>query len=150
MTDWLARPGRNVPRQVIPPLKVSISRKLKDVVAEKYKKAGVEKGKYIVIHGIQSDSKASMQSRGDTDSLLPLNIWAEITNSIRCHHNITYIYFFFFLTIFVNVVSYLISNVVYRGVKPVYVIPHERERENVEEIIGDDTNIVFITTPGQV
>ncbi|CAI9283668.1 unnamed protein product [Lactuca saligna] len=119
MTDWLARPGRSVPRQIIPPLKVSISRKLKDVVADKYNKIGVEKGKYIVIHGIQSDSKASMQSRGDTDSLLPLNIWAQITNSIR-------------------------------GVKPVYVIPHEKERENVEEIVGDDTNIIFITTPGQL
>ena len=83
MTDWLARPGRTVPRQVIPPLKVSISRKLKDVVAAKYKNAGVEKGKYIVIHGIESDSKASMQSRGDTDSLLPLHIWREITSSIR-------------------------------------------------------------------
>ncbi|KAL7599560.1 hypothetical protein Lser_V15G21201 [Lactuca serriola] len=119
MTDWLARPGRSVPRQIIPPLKVSISRKLKDVVADKYNKIGVEKGKYIVIHGIQSDSKASMQSRGDADSLLPLNIWAQITNSIR-------------------------------GVKPVYVIPHEKERENVEEIVGDDANIIFITTPGQL
>ena len=38
----------------------------------------------------------------------------------------------------------------YRGVKPLYVIPHEKERENVEEIIGDDTNMIFITTPGQV
>ncbi|GKA59624.1 photosynthetic NDH subunit of subcomplex B 1, chloroplastic [Tanacetum coccineum] len=119
MTDWLARPGRNVPTQVIPPLKVSISRKLKDIVAAKYKNAGVEKGKYIVIHGIQSDSKASMQSRGDPDSLLPLHLWREITSSIR-------------------------------GVKPLYVIPHEKERENVEEIIGDDTNMIFITTPGQL
>ncbi|KVH99020.1 photosynthetic NDH subunit of subcomplex B 1, chloroplastic [Cynara cardunculus var. scolymus] len=119
MTDWLARPGRGVPRQTVPPLKVSMSRKLKDTVAAKYKDAGVEKGKYVVIHGIQSDSKASMQSRGDVDSLLPLHIWAEITKSIR-------------------------------GVKPVYVIPHEKERENVEEIIGYDANIVFITTPGQL
>lgn len=119
MTDWLARPGRGVPRQVIPPLKVSISRKIKDIVAAKYINAGVEKGKYIVIHGIQSDSKASMQSKGDTDSLLPLHVWAEITNSIR-------------------------------GVKPLFVIPHEKERENVEEIIGDDANIVFITTPAQL
>ena len=37
-----------------------------------------------------------------------------------------------------------------RGFKPVYVIPHEKERENVEEYVGDDTSIVFITTPGQV
>ncbi|KAJ0899174.1 hypothetical protein HanRHA438_Chr08g0365361 [Helianthus annuus] len=48
-----------------------------------------------------------------------LNLWAEITNSIR-------------------------------GVKPLYVIPHEKEREDVEEIVGDDTNILFITTPGQL
>lgn len=37
-----------------------------------------------------------------------------------------------------------------RGFKPVFVIPHEKERENVEDFVGDDTSIVFITTPGQV
>ncbi|KAM7480269.1 hypothetical protein LguiA_028482 [Lonicera macranthoides] len=119
MVDWLARPARNVPKQPLPPLKVSLSRKLKEHVAAKYKKAGAEKGKYIVIHGIQSDSKASMQSKGDTDSLLPLQVWAEITRGIR-------------------------------GGKPIYVIPHEKERENVEEIVGEDTSIVFISTPGQL
>ncbi|KAK3188659.1 hypothetical protein Dsin_028220 [Dipteronia sinensis] len=119
MVDWLGRPSRNVPRQPLPPLKVSISRKLKAVVAEKYIKAGVERGKYIVIHGIESDSKASMQSRGDTDSLLPIQVWADIAHSIR-------------------------------GMKPVFVIPHEKERENVEEIVGEDASIVFITTPGQL
>lgn len=30
------------------------------------------------------------------------------------------------------------------------MIPHEREREDVEEVAGDDASIVFITTPGQV
>lgn len=30
------------------------------------------------------------------------------------------------------------------------MIPHEKERENVEEVIGEDASIVFITTPGQV
>lgn len=83
MEDWLGRPFRSVPRTPLLPLRVSISRKLKEVVAEKYKKAGVERGKYIVIHGIESDSKASMQSKGDTDSLLPLNSWAEISKGIR-------------------------------------------------------------------
>lgn len=83
MVDWLGRPFRSVPRHPVPPLKVSISRKLKEVVAEKYKKAGAEKGKYIVIHGIESDSKASMQSKGDTDSLLPIQAWAEIANTIK-------------------------------------------------------------------
>ncbi|XP_050232404.1 photosynthetic NDH subunit of subcomplex B 1, chloroplastic [Mercurialis annua] len=119
MLDWLGRPFRSVPRQPVPPLKVSISRKLKEFVEAKYRAAGAEKGKYIVIHGIESDSKASMQSRGDMDSLLSLQTWAEIAEAIR-------------------------------GYKPVFVIPHEKERENVEEIVGDKTSIVFITTPGQL
>lgn len=83
MLDWLGRPRHNVPRQPVPPLKVSISRKVKDVVETKYKNAGAEKGKYIVIHGIKSDSKASMQSNGDTDSLLPIQVWDEITEAIK-------------------------------------------------------------------
>ncbi|KAK8641718.1 hypothetical protein V6N13_011096 [Hibiscus sabdariffa] len=118
MVDWLGRPFRSVPRHEVGPLRVSISRKVKEYVAEKYRTAGVEKGKYIVIHGIESDSKASMQSRGDTDSLLPIQVWAEIAKDIR-------------------------------GFKPLFVIPHEKERENVEEEI-DDANIVFISTPGQL
>ncbi|KAL3528979.1 hypothetical protein ACH5RR_008301 [Cinchona calisaya] len=119
MVDWLGRPGRKVPRHPVSPLKVSISRKLKEVVEAKYQKAGVQKGKYIVIHGIKADSKASMQSRGDTDSLLPIEIWAQITKAIN-------------------------------GLRPLFVIPHERERENVEDIVGYDASIVFITTPGQL
>ncbi|XXG58826.1 hypothetical protein AAC387_Pa04g1030 [Persea americana] len=119
MLDWLGRPARNVPRQPVPPLKVSISRKLKEFVEEKYKKAGVEKKKYVVIHGIESDSPASMQSMGDKDSLLPIHIWAEIAKAVR-------------------------------GVKPLFVIPREKEREDVEEIVGEDSSIVFITTPGQL
>lgn len=83
MEDWLGRPSRSVPRQVVPPLRVSISRKLKEVVEEKYTKAGVKKGRYVVIHGIKSDSKASMQSRGDPDSLLPLEVWTEIADAVR-------------------------------------------------------------------
>ncbi|MCD7449455.1 Photosynthetic NDH subunit of subcomplex B 1, chloroplastic [Datura stramonium] len=119
MVDWLGRPARKVPRQPLPPLKVSISRKLREVVEAKYKNAGAQKGKYIVIHGIKSDSKASMQSRGDADSLLPIEIWAEIAEEIK-------------------------------GIKPVYVIPHEKEREDVEDAVGYDASIVFITTPGQL
>jgi len=88
MIDWLGRPFRSVPRHLVQPLRVSISRKLKEVVAEKYRNEGVEKGKFIVIHGIESDSKASMQSRGDTDSFLPIEVWAEIAKDIRyCYIN---------------------------------------------------------------
>ena len=83
MIEWLGRPAKNVPPQPIPPLKVSISRRLKEVVEAKYKAAGAEKGKYVVIHGIKCDSKASMQSKGDTDSLLPIEIWADISEAIR-------------------------------------------------------------------
>lgn len=83
MVDWLGRPFRSVPREPVLPLRVSISRKLKEVVEQKYTKAGVKKGKYIVIHGIQSDSNASMQSAGDPDSLLPIEVWADIAESVR-------------------------------------------------------------------
>ncbi|XP_061351516.1 photosynthetic NDH subunit of subcomplex B 1, chloroplastic [Gastrolobium bilobum] len=119
MVDWLAKPFRSVPRQIVPPLRVSISRKLKEAVKEKYTKAGVEKGKYVVIHGLKSDSKATMQSRGDPDSLLPIEVWAEIAEAVR-------------------------------EFTPLFVIPHEKERENVEEIVGEDASIIFITTPGQM
>uniref|UniRef100_A0A0F7GZU7 NAD(P)H dehydrogenase subunit 48 n=1 Tax=Hypseocharis bilobata TaxID=253189 RepID=A0A0F7GZU7_9ROSI len=119
MLDWLGRPFRSVPRHPVPPLKVSISRKIKEVVEAKYTNAGAEKGKFVVIHGIESDSQASMQSRGDTDSLLPIRVWAEIAKGLR-------------------------------DLKPVFVIPHEKERENVEEVVGDDASIVFITTPAQL
>ncbi|KAL8456969.1 hypothetical protein ACS0TY_034168 [Phlomoides rotata] len=119
MTEWLGRPFRSVPRQAVPPLRVSLSRKLKEVVEAKYRAAGAVKGRYIVIHGIESDSKASMQSRGDTDSLLPIEIWDEIASVIS-------------------------------GLTPVFVIPHEKERENVEDVVGEDASIVFITTPGQL
>ncbi|KAL5708349.1 Photosynthetic NDH subunit of subcomplex B 1 [Ranunculus cassubicifolius] len=118
MLDWLGRPGRKVARHPVPPLKVSISRKLKDVVEAKYKSCGAEKGNYIVIHGIQCDSQASMTSRGDTDCLLPLQVWAQIASG--CNK------------------------------KPVFVIPHEKVREDVEEVIGEDACIVLITTPGQL
>lgn len=83
MTDWLGRPARGVPRQPVPPLKVSISKKVRAYVEAKYKKAGVEKGQYVVIHGIESDSAASMQSKGDADSLLPAEVWAEIAKGMR-------------------------------------------------------------------
>lgn len=83
MIEWLGRPVKNIPKEPVPPLKVSISKKLRAHVAEKYMEAGAQKGKYVVIHGIQSDSVASMQSRGDTDSLLPIELWAEIVKEIR-------------------------------------------------------------------
>lgn len=37
-----------------------------------------------------------------------------------------------------------------RGAKPVYVIPHEKLREDVEEIAGEDSAIILVTTPGQL
>jgi len=83
MVEWLGRPAKKVPRHPVPPLKVSIARRLKEVVEAKYKNAGAEKGKYVVIHGIKCDSQASMQSRGDSDSLLPIEIWAKISRAIR-------------------------------------------------------------------
>lgn len=83
MVDWLGRPARNVPREPLPPLRVSISKKVKAYVEEKYQQAGAERGKFVVVHGIQSDSAASMRSKGDEDSLLPIQIWAEIVKELR-------------------------------------------------------------------
>ncbi|GLJ47736.1 hypothetical protein SUGI_1008180 [Cryptomeria japonica] len=119
LIEQLAQPGRNVPRQPVPPLRISISRKLREVVETKYKDAGLMKGEFLVIHGIESDSAATMQSRGDCDSLLPIKFWADLSRSLR-------------------------------SVKVLFIIPHERERENIMEAVGEDSYIVFITTPGQL
>nr|CAD1831948.1 unnamed protein product [Ananas comosus var. bracteatus] len=62
-----------------------------------------------------------MRSRGDNDCLLPIQVWAEIAKEI--------------------------SN---RGLRPLFVIPHEKEREDVMEVAGEDSSILFITTPGQL
>ncbi|KAF8644206.1 hypothetical protein HU200_066521 [Digitaria exilis] len=83
MLEWIGRPAKNVPRQPTQPLRVSISKKLRAYVEDKYSRAGVEKGKYVVIHGIASDSVANMKSRGDDDCLLPLEHWAQIAKEIR-------------------------------------------------------------------
>uniref|UniRef100_A0A804RET3 Photosynthetic NDH subunit of subcomplex B 1, chloroplastic n=1 Tax=Zea mays TaxID=4577 RepID=A0A804RET3_MAIZE len=119
MLEWIGRPAKNVPQQPTQPLRVSISKKLRAYVEDKYSRAGVEKGKYVVIHGIASDSVANMKSRGDDDCLLPLGHWAQIAKEIR-------------------------------GLKPLFVIPHEKHRDEIEEEVGDDTSILFITTPGQL
>ncbi|KAI4966701.1 hypothetical protein ZWY2020_037043 [Hordeum vulgare] len=63
-----------VPQQPIPPLRVSISKKLRAVVEDKYNRAGVEKGKYVVIHGIESDSVANMKSRETTTASSPRTV----------------------------------------------------------------------------
>jgi hypothetical protein len=52
----------------------------------------VEKGKYVVIHGIASDSVANMKSRGDDDCLLPLEHWAQIAKEIRWTIMIIYLF----------------------------------------------------------
>ncbi|XP_042472357.1 photosynthetic NDH subunit of subcomplex B 1, chloroplastic-like [Zingiber officinale] len=119
MEEWLGRPFRSVPRHPVSPLRVSISKKLRAYVEEKYSKVGVQKGGFVVIHGIETDSVASMRSKGDNDSLLPIQVWVEIVKGLR-------------------------------GVKPLFVIPHEKVREDVEEVVRDDTHILFITTPGQL
>ncbi|KAG6479569.1 hypothetical protein ZIOFF_063036 [Zingiber officinale] len=112
--EWLGRPFRSVPSHPVSPLRVSISKKLRAYVEEKYSKVGVRKGGFVFIHGIETDSVASMRSKGDSDSLYIL---------LACGN---------------------------RGVKPLFVIPHEKVREDVEEVVRDDTHILFITTPDQL
>eukprot|EP00850_Spirogloea_muscicola_P005714 SM000026S08963 [mRNA] locus=s26:734476:737144:- [translate_table: standard] len=79
LEEFLCKPQRDVPRLDVPPLQVGISRKVRQVAREKREAAGLEPGvPYVLFHGIQSTSAASMQSAGDPDSLLPLSVWAEL------------------------------------------------------------------------
>lgn len=118
LIEVLKNPKRNVPLMEVRPLQIGISKRLKTFVEKKYMQAGVCKGEFLVFHGIESDSKASMQSKGDPDSLLPLKMWAELARATRS--------------------------------KVVFVIPSELDRLRVRQAIGEDTKMVFITTPGQL
>ncbi|KAG6525934.1 hypothetical protein ZIOFF_015907 [Zingiber officinale] len=151
MEEWLGRPFCSVPRHPVSPLRVPISKKLRAYVEEKYSKVGVQKGGFVVIHGIETDSVASMRSKGDSDSLLPIQVWAEIVKGLR------YAELLLEETVKNKVYMDDTTAIIYillacgnRGVKPLFVIPHEKVREDVEEVVGDDTHILFITTPGQL
>lgn len=84
MVEVLSQMGTNLPRTELPPLEVAVSKKVKAYVEAKCREAGVTEGPFLVFHGLQSDSSASMTSKGDTDCLLPLTMWAEIAKSSRC------------------------------------------------------------------
>ncbi|KAH7285223.1 hypothetical protein KP509_33G018200 [Ceratopteris richardii] len=81
LIEVLKNPKPSVPEMIIKPLQVGVSRKLREFVEKKYVKEGLSKGQYLVFHGIESISLASMQSAGDRDSLLPLKLWAEIAKA---------------------------------------------------------------------
>uniref|UniRef100_A0A0D9X673 Photosynthetic NDH subunit of subcomplex B 1, chloroplastic n=1 Tax=Leersia perrieri TaxID=77586 RepID=A0A0D9X673_9ORYZ len=162
MLEWIGRPAKGVPQHPIPPLRVSISKKLRAFVEDKYSRAGVEKGKFVVVHGIASDSVANMKSKGDDDCLLPLEHWAEIAKEIRFHFTSLLVLLLLFVTLGIMTRN---TEEIYRdvkklmvclgssegsGLKPLFVIPHQKHREEVEEIVGKETNILFITTPGQL
>lgn len=83
MIEELSQMGKNLPKTEAPPLEVGIGRKVKAYVENKYLEAGLSEGEFLVFHGIKSDSSASMTSRGDKDSLLPIEMWAEIAKSTR-------------------------------------------------------------------
>lgn len=67
----------------IPPLRIAISDTLREVATYKQGKAGVSKGEYLLVHGLQSESAATMAPRGDSDCLLDLPAWAAILQRIR-------------------------------------------------------------------
>ncbi|PWA34987.1 hypothetical protein CTI12_AA614940 [Artemisia annua] len=57
--ESMALPGRNEPTQVIPPLKVFISRKLKNIAAAKYKNAGTRwnpRDSFLSIHPVDKSA----------------------------------------------------------------------------------------------
>jgi ADP-heptose:LPS heptosyltransferase len=73
--------GETIPPSEVPPLQIGVSKRLQAFVEAKYSKAGAQKRDFLVFHGIESTSFASMQSSGDTDSLLPLPVWATLAKS---------------------------------------------------------------------
>lgn len=84
MIEELGKGGRGVPQQLVRPLSINVSKKLREVLPSKYDEPGTgPQSDYVVFHGIESDSEASMQSRGDKDSLLPLSVWAAIAKAAR-------------------------------------------------------------------
>lgn len=81
LIEVLKNPKPKVPEMIVRPLEVAISKRVKNFVQQKYMHEEVYKGEFMVFHGIESTSKASMQSKGDLDSLLPLQLWAEIAQA---------------------------------------------------------------------
>lgn len=84
MIEEVGKGGRGVAQQLVRPLYINVSRKLQEVLQSKYDEPGSgPRSDYLVFHGIESDSQASMQSQGDPDSLLPLSVWAKIAKATR-------------------------------------------------------------------
>eukprot|EP00250_Pteridium_aquilinum_P015773 c22757_g1_i1 orf=178-1800(+) len=86
LIEVLKNPQPKVPEMSVRPLSVALSKRLKNFVQQKYMHEEVTQGEFLVFHGIESTSNASMQSKGDLDSLLPLQKWAEIARaaSVKC------------------------------------------------------------------
>lgn len=118
LIEVLKNPKPNVPEMIVRPLEVAIAKRVKNFVQQKYMHEEVNKGEFMVFHGIESTSKASMQSKGDLDSLLPLQLWAEIARAA--------------------------------SIKWVIVVPFEPDKKRVQEVLGEESKVVFITTPGQL
>lgn len=83
LMDYVARPSKSVPREPIPPLQIGVPKRVRSVVQEKMNETGISGEKFVVFHGLESDSAASMTSRGDTDSLLPLQFWGQLTKKLQ-------------------------------------------------------------------
>ncbi|KAI5077281.1 hypothetical protein GOP47_0007105 [Adiantum capillus-veneris] len=81
LIEVLKNPQSMVPEMNVKPLAVGVSKRLRNFVQEKYMEQNLREGEFLVFHGIESISKASMQSLGDPDSLLPIKAWAEIAQA---------------------------------------------------------------------
>ncbi|KAL2630237.1 hypothetical protein R1flu_014923 [Riccia fluitans] len=81
MIDYIRQPSNGVPEEPVPIMEVGVPKRVRGVAQNKYTEAGVVAGKYVVFHGVESDSSASMQSLGDSDSLLPASFWAQLKAS---------------------------------------------------------------------
>lgn len=65
----------------VPPLKVGISKKVDEVARGVLSAAGIKGPGFVVFHGVESTSAASMRSQGDSDSQLSVEIIAQLAKS---------------------------------------------------------------------
>ncbi|KAG6541922.1 hypothetical protein Mapa_016647 [Marchantia paleacea] len=71
MIDYLVQRGNGVHEQAVPMMEVGVPKRVRTVATSKYTEADVEAGKFVIFHGVESDYGASMQTKGDSHSLLP-------------------------------------------------------------------------------
>ncbi|GBG63029.1 hypothetical protein CBR_g34729 [Chara braunii] len=69
--------------EYVPKLQVWVPGLVRKAARDKYEPYGLKSGEFVVMHGLESTSKATMKSRGDPDSLLGLDSWKKIMRASK-------------------------------------------------------------------